>query len=84
MNCPLKDMVTMLVELIGNRPAPDFDDMEGVCAAGEAAAATSAGQGSLGKAECASMACLLLNLVLELFGAQAVSLHHYLSSHAQV
>ncbi|CAL8469358.1 g8899 [Coccomyxa elongata] len=68
MNCPLKDMVTMLVELTGNRPGPDFDDMEGICAAGEAAAATSAGQGGLGKAECASMACLLLNLVLELFG----------------
>ena len=76
MNCPLKDMVTMLVDLIGNTAAPDSDDMEGVCAAGEAAGATHAGQGGLGKAECASMARLLLNLVLELFGAQAISLHH--------
>lgn len=69
----------MLVELIGNRAAPDADDMEGVCAAGQGTAATNAGQGALGKAECASMARLMLTLILELFGAQALSSHHYQS-----
>lgn len=63
-------MVRMLVELIGGPAEAAGDDMDTDedCRAEAASKAATPESRAMGKAECASVARLLLNTILELFG----------------
>ena len=77
MNCPLKDMVRMLVELIGGRAAANaakYMDADGCSNA--ASNKASREERAMGETECAAMARMLLNLILELFGAHQFTARH--------
>ncbi|KAK9908018.1 hypothetical protein WJX75_001624 [Coccomyxa subellipsoidea] len=68
-NCPLKDMVRMLVELIGGRAAANAANcMDADGCSNAASNKASREERAMGETECAAMARMLLNLILELFG----------------
>jgi hypothetical protein len=70
MLCPLKDMLRILVEIIGGPEVAEPEDMEVDEAAKDPARQEAPVELAGGRmAQCAAMARVLLNLILEMFGA---------------